>query len=138
MNYSEIKKEIEGFYQKYGRVTIDNIEDTNDHILDDEIKTEQLNDKTEFFTLVAMCAHMVEYNVYDEYIFGSYRELINDFLSEREPDFVSDVGKINEYLRRDDIKAQFYDGLSDLINNKVAEYEDEEEDEELPEDNNMQ
>ena len=83
-----------------------------------------------------MCAHMVEYNVYDEYIFGSYRELINDYISEKEPEFVADVGKINEYLRRDDIKAQFYNGLSDLINNKVAEYEDEEEyDEELPEDN---
>ena len=121
MNYSEIKKTVYAEYQKYGRVTIDNIEEVNDHLLDSDINEDNMEDKKEFFIVTAMCAYMTENDVYDDYFFASYRELNKDYLSERDPEFVSDVAKINEYLRRDDIKEQFYENISKEINDSLNE-----------------
>ena len=126
MKYSNIKNEIEGYYKHVGEINVDNITDVNDHIIDEHLGSERFeNNIEEFYILVSMCAYMAEHNLFDEYFFSSYKELLEEFNSTK--NLINDVEKvleddmdiINEYIKKDKMKSEYYNKLSDVYNERI-------------------
>lgn len=128
MKYSDIKNEIYGYYKHMGEINVDNITDVNDHIIDEHLGNERFeNNIEEFYILVSMCSYMVEHNLYDEYFFTSYEEVLEDFnnsnslLNEIEESLKKDIDMISEYIKKDKIKNDYYDKLSSVYNNQIKD-----------------
>ena len=117
MKYSEIKKSIYHFYTHFKKVDIDNIEEVNDHIISEDLKTSDFEDPLkEFYITVAMCSYMIDNDLYDDYFFNAYKELIEENKLVYDEDINTDLEKINEYLKKDEIKSEYYEKLSELYN----------------------
>ncbi len=133
--YKDKKNEIYGYYKEVGLITVDSIQEVNDNIIDKKIKKEDLeNDLMEFYITVSMCSFMIENDLYDEYFFTTYAELLNeykngtydnmfmDILSDK-ADLESDIEEINEYIKKDEAIRKYYDDVSDIYNEDLEEIE---------------
>lgn len=133
--YKDKKKEIYDYYKELGLITVDSIQEVNDNIIDKKIKKEDLeNDLMEFYITVSMCSFMIENDLYDEYFFTTYAELLNeykngtydnmfmDILSDK-ADLESDIEEINEYIKKDEAIRKYYDDVSDIYNEDLEEIE---------------
>ena len=83
-----------------------------------------------------MCAYMVEHDLYDEYFFKTYLELLDcynsgefdnlfkDILLDKQS-IDNDIDSINDYLKKDEIKMKYYQDVSDIYNDEFHKFEDE-------------
>lgn len=124
MKYSDIKKEIYGYYNHMGNIDNDNIIDVNDHIVGEHLGNNRFEEfLSELYITISMCTYMIEKDLYDEYFFESYKELIDEFNKSKnmfnnlENEFQDDVSNIDEYIKKDEIKKQYYDELSNIYKN---------------------
>ena len=135
--YDEKKKEIYSYYLEYNNIDADNIFDVNDLIIDKKIKKEELEEEVlEFYITVSMCMYMVEHDLYDEYFFRTFLELLDcyksgefdnyfkDILADKQS-IESDIESINDYLKKDEIKMKYYQDVSDIYNDEFHKFEDE-------------
>ncbi len=133
--YKDKKKEIYDYYKELGLITVDSIQEVNDNIIDKKIKKEDLeNDLMEFYITVSMCSFMIENDLYDEYFFTTYAELLNeykngtydnmfmDILADK-ADLESDIEEINEYIKKDEAIRKYYDDVSDIYNEDLEQIE---------------
>ncbi len=124
--YNKRKEEINGFYNKYKNIDIDNIQDVNDKIIDIHLKKENFEHPLEeFYNIIAMCSYMIDNELYDEYFFDTYEELLEEYEEGMFDDFFLDLKddknaindeilKINEYLAHESDMMSYYDNLSDI------------------------
>ena len=124
MKYSDIKKEIYGYYNHIGEIDIDNIQDANDHIIGEHLDNSRFEEFiSEFYITISMCIYMIENDLYDEYFFDSFRELLNEYndskniLNINDEELNNDIDNIKDYLEKDKIKSEYYDKLSELYDN---------------------
>ena len=118
--YIDIKNKIYDCYKKFKKIDSDNIQDINDSIIDNMIdKNDFNNEMLELYYTVSMCFYMIENNLYDEYYFNTFNDIIKE-LGNKELDAVltKDIDTIEDYIKKDEIKSAYYDTLSTL-------YEDE-------------
>lgn len=124
--YKDRKDEIYHFYSHFKNIDVDNIEEVNDHIVDVDLKKEHFeNPLEEFYNTISMCLFMIENDVYDDYFFESYKELLEEYESGKYEDYFldkdndskllnEDILIVNEYLNKDKIKSNYYDKLSEI------------------------
>ena len=124
--YSVRKKEIYDYYNQYKKIDMDSIQDVNDKIIDVHLKKENFdNPLEEFYNIVSMCSYMIDNDLYDEYFFNTYDEILEEYKSgDFDDDFLDinedkksigeDIYKINEYLSNDNDKMNYYDSLSEI------------------------
>lgn len=124
--YNKRKEEINGFYNKYKNIDIDNIQDVNDKIIDIHLKKENFEHPLEeFYNIIAMCSYMIDNELYDEYFFDTYEELLEEYEEGMFDDYFLDLKddknaindeilKINEYLAHESDMMSYYDNLSDI------------------------
>ena len=135
--YKEKKNEIYNYYNEFDFIGIDNVQEVNDKIIDVKIKKEDLeNDLMEFYITTSMCSYMIENDLYDEYFFTTYAELLNDYkngtfdnyfmdiLVDKE-DLENDIDEINDYIRKDEAMSKYYDDVSNIYNEEFKKFEDE-------------
>ena len=125
--YDDKKKEIYSYYLEYSNIDADNIFDKKEE-LDIEV--------LEFYITLSMCAYMVEHDLYDEYFFKTYLELLDcynsgefdnlfkDILLDKQS-IDNDIDSINDYLKKDEIKMKYYQDVSDIYNDEFHKFEDE-------------
>ena len=129
--YKVRKNEIIGFYNKYKNIDSESILDVNDKIVDVNLKKEHFdNPLEEFFNIVAMCSYMVDNDLYDEYFFDTFDEILEEYNEHKfDDDFLDfendkkvldeDISKINEYLSHENDKMNYYDSLSEIYTNEA-------------------
>lgn len=129
--YSKRREEIFDFYNKEGKVDVDNIDEVNDHIVDDYFTKENFdNPLEEFYITCAMCEYMTKNDLYDEYFFESFDELLEEYnegkydeyfldINKDKADLKSDIDDICEYILKDKDKAAYYDALSSVYENEI-------------------
>ena len=135
--YDDKKKKIYSYYLEYNNIDADNIFDVNDLIIDQKIKKEELDiEVLEFYITLSMCAYMVDHDLYDEYFFKTYLELLDCYNSEEfdnlfkdilldKQSIDNDIDSINDYLKKDEIKMKYYQDVSDIYNDEFHKFEDE-------------
>lgn len=135
--YEEKKKEIKGYYNEFGLVSVDNIQEVNDQIIDKKLKKEELeNDLLEFYITVSMCLYMIENDLYDEYFFSTYVELLTEYKTGKYDNYFmdiladkelleSDIEDINDYLKKEEAMGKYYDDVSDIYNEEFEKFEHE-------------
>ena len=116
--YIDIKNKVYECYSKYKKIDVDNIQDINDSICEIN-KSDFENEILELYNTVAMCMYMIEHDLYDEYFFEAYSDILTE-LGNKEFDNVlsKDIDTINDYLKKDEIKSEYYDKLSTLYEDK--------------------
>ena len=126
--YKDRKEEINKYYNKYKDIDIDNIQDINDKIVDKDLKKENFeNPLEEFYNILSMCSYMIDNDLYDEYFFNTYEDILEEYEEGNYDDYFLDVNtdkkdisdeiyKINEYLAMDSDKMNYYDSLSEIYN----------------------
>lgn len=116
--YIDIKNRVYECYSKYKKIDVDNIQDINDSICEIN-KGDFENEMLELYNTVAMCMYMIEHDLYDEYFFEAYSDILTE-LGNKEFDNVlsKDIDTINDYLKKDEIKSEYYDKLSTLYEDK--------------------
>ena len=126
MKYSEIKKEIYGYYEHIGSIDMDSIIDANDHIIDEHLGSSRFENSTEeFYITVAMCSYMINNDLYDEYFFESFKTLLDEFNSSNavlntiEEELKKDIDNISDYIKKDELNKEYYDNLSGVYNNQI-------------------
>ena len=136
--YEDKKKEVFSYYLVYDGINSENISDINDIIIDKKIDKKELeNDLLEFYITVSMCSYMVSNDLYDEYFFKAYVELLDDYKSGKFDnlfkDIISDkeildndIESLNEYLKKEEIKAKYYDDVSNIYNEELNSLDDDE------------
>ena len=82
------------------------------------------NPLEEFFNIVAMCSYMIDNDLYDEYFFNTYDDILEEYDTGKFDDLFLDISdkkalgddiyKINEYLSNDNDKMNYYDSLSEI------------------------
>ena len=123
--YNVRRDEIYSFYNKYKDIDMDSIQDVNDKIIDIHLKKENFdNPLEEFFNIVAMCSYMIDNDLYDEYFFNTYDDILEEYDTGKFDDLFLDISdkkalgddiyKINEYLSNDNDKMNYYDSLSEI------------------------
>ncbi len=133
--YEDKKKEIYSYYLGYSGINNENIIEINDSIIDKKIRKEELdNELLEFYITVSMCLFMVENDLYDEYFFKTYIELLDEYKSGKFDNYFkdiisdkqsleSDIDNISDYLKKEEIKAMYYDNVSDIYNSEFEKFE---------------
>ncbi len=133
--YEDKKKEIYSYYLGYSGINNENIIEINDLIIDKKIRKEELdNELLEFYITVSMCLFMVENDLYDEYFFKTYIELLDEYRSGKFDNYFkdiisdkqnleSDIDNISDYLKKEEIKAMYYDNVSDIYNSEFEKFE---------------
>ena len=105
-----------------------NLLEVNDHIIDVDLKKEHFDDPLEeFYNIVSMCLFMVKNDLYDEYFFDTYKEILEDYSNglfdeydiEDKETLDNDLNDINEYLKKDEIESSYYDSLSKIYDDKI-------------------
>ena len=130
--YSDRKNQINKFYNRYKNIDLDNIQDVNDKIVDIHLKKENFEHPLEeFFNIMAMCSYMIDNDLYDEYFFNTYEDILEEYDEGNYDDYFLDIKdkkdvdeeiyKINEYLSYDNDKMSYYDSLSEIYSNKKDE-----------------
>ncbi len=129
--YSKRREEIFNFYENHKPVDVDNIDEINDHIVDDCFSEENFeNPLEEFYITCAMCAYMAKNDLYDEYFFESFDELLEEYnegkfdeyffdVNADKPSLKSDIDEICEYILKDKDKADYYDALSSVYESEI-------------------
>ena len=124
--YRVRKEQIYNFYSKYKNIDADSIQDVNDKIVDLDLKKEDFdNPLSEFYNIVSMCSYMIDNNLYDEYFFNTYDDILEEYksgsfdecfldINEDKKSLGEDIYKINEYLSNDNDKMNYYDTLSEI------------------------
>ena len=135
--YEDKKKEVFSYYLVYDGINGENISDINNTIIDKKIDKKELeNDLLEFYITVSMCSYMVNNDLYDEYFFKTYVELLDDYNSGKFDnlfkDIISDkeildndIESLNEYLKKEEIKAKYYDDVSNIYNEEINSLDEE-------------
>ena len=125
-SYKSRRDEIFGYYKKYKKVDMDNILDINDKVVDKHIKKENFEHPLEeFYNMVSMCLYMIENDLYDEYFFDTYEDILEEYDEGNFDDYFldikedkklldDDIYKINEYLAHEESKMSYYDNLSEI------------------------
>ncbi len=131
MKYSDIKKEIYGYYEHIGSIDMDSIIDANDHIIDEHLGSSRFENSTEeFYITVAMCSYMINNDLYDEYFFESFKTLLDEFnssnavLNNIEEELKKDIDDIKDYIKKDELNKEYYDNLSGVYNNQIEKNND--------------
>ncbi len=128
ITYSRRKNDIFHYYNHFDKIDVDNIEEVNDHIIDVDLKKEHFDDPLEeFYNIVSMCLFMVKNDLYDEYFFDTYKEILEDYSNglfdeydiEDKETLDNDLNDINEYLKKDEIESSYYDSLSKIYDDKI-------------------
>ncbi len=132
MKYTDLKKEIYGYYKEFDNIDIDNIQDINDHIIDEHINKSYLENNTyEFYITVSMCAYMIENELYDEYFFDAFNELVEEYestkalINDNENELDNDIDNIKDYLKKDEKMEEYYNNLSKIYEDNINKLEDE-------------
>ena len=125
IRYSDRKNEIYGFYNHFDKVDVDNIEEVNDHIIDADLKKEHFDDALEeFYNITSMCSYMIENELYDEYFFKTFKEILDDYrkgmfdnydIVDKET-FENDLKDIEDSIKKDEIEGEYYNSLTDMYN----------------------
>ena len=133
IRYSDRKNEIYGFYNHFDKVDVDNIEEVNDHIVDLDLKKEHFDDDLEeFFNITSMCSYMIENNLYDEYFFKTFREILDDYknglfdnydILDKEV-FDNDLKEIEENIKKDEIEEEYYNNLTNIYDEEINREEE--------------
>lgn len=130
ISYKDRKKQIYDFYNKYKDIDLDSITDVNDKIVDVCLKKENFeNPLEEFYNITSMCSYMIEHDLYDNYFFDTYEEILEEYsegkfddyflnINEDKKDLKEDINRINEYLAHDNDKMSYYDNLSEIYSEK--------------------
>ena len=128
ITYSRRKNDIFHYYNHFDKIDVDNIEEVNDHIIDVDLKKEHFDDPLEeFYNIVSMCLFMVKNDLYDEYFFDTYKEILEDYSNglfdeydiEDKETLDNDLNDINEYLKKYEIESSYYDSLSKIYDDKI-------------------
>ena len=126
MKYSDLKKEIYGYYKQCGDINIDNIQEVNDHITDEHLSKSYFeNTITEFYVTTSMCTYMIENDLYDEYFFDTFPELLEEFnnsssiMNEIEDELKSDIDNVSDYLKKEKTKEEYYNKLSKVYEQDI-------------------
>ena len=126
MKYSDLKKEIYGYYKHCGDINIDNIQEVNDHITDEHLSKSYFeNTITEFYVTTSMCTYMIENDLYDEYFFDTFPELLEEFnnsssiMNEIEDELKSDIDNVSDYLKKEKTKEEYYNKLSEVYEQDI-------------------
>ena len=126
MKYSDLKKEIYGYYKHCGDINIDNIQEVNDHITDEHLSKSYFeNTITEFYVTTSMCTYMIENDLYDEYFFDTFPELLEEFnnsssiMNEIEDELKSDIDNVSDYLKKEKTKEEYYNKLSKVYEQDI-------------------
>ncbi len=126
MKYSDLKKEIYGYYKHCGDINIDNIQEVNDHITDEHLSKSYFeNTITEFYVTTSMCTYMIENDLYDEYFFDTFPELLDEFnnsssiMNEIEDELKSDIDNVSDYLKKEKTKEEYYNKLSEVYEQDI-------------------
>ena len=131
--YKVRKEEIFGYYKSYKKIDVDNIDDVNDKIIDVHLKKENFeNPLEEFYIITAMCIFMIDNDLYDEYFFSSFDEILEEYNNGDFDDYFldyntdkkeleNDINKINEYVSHDNDMMNYYDNLSEIYTNELNE-----------------
>lgn len=134
--YKEKKNEVYSYYLEYSGIDSENIQSVNDKIVDKKLRKEDFdNELMEFYITISMCLFMIENDLYDEYFFNTYAELLNEYKSGKYDNYFmdilsdkelleSDIENINEYIRKDRAKSKYYDDVSDIYNNELEKIEE--------------
>ena len=119
--YSDIKNNIYNHYKHFDKIDIDNISDVNDYITDELGKSYFENNIDEFFVTTAMCTYMIENDLYDEYFFNTFNELLEEYNNSKnimnieiENELNDDIDDIIDYLKKEEIEKEYYDKLSEV------------------------
>ena len=116
--YKDRKKEIYRFYENYKNLNSDSIQDANDYIVDVCLNKEDfMEDISELYIYTAMCSYMLEHDLYDEYFFKSFEELVNEVqIIEYSEELENDINELKDYINKDTSYLKYYDLISNLIN----------------------
>lgn len=129
--YSVLKKEIYSFYEKEGKIDVDNIDVVNDHIVDIDLKKEDFDcPLEEFYIICAMCSYMAKHDLYDDYFFSSFDELLLEYNEGKYDEYFldiendkaclkEDIDLICEYILKDESKMKYYDALTQVYENEL-------------------
>ena len=118
IKYEERKKEIYTFYDNYKNLSNDNISDANDYIVDVCLRKDSFEETIEeFYNYTAMCSYMLEHNLYDEYFFNTFEEVLEEVeLVEKTEELEKDIIELKNYLNKDTMYLKYYDLISNIIN----------------------
>ena len=127
--YKVRKDEIYHFYSHFDKLDNDSITEANDHIVDVDLKREHFeNELEEFFNTTAMCNYMIEHDLYDEYFFSAFDEILEDY-EKLQDDFLdndsdkklfeTDVDNVKDYLIKEESNKEYYDNLSSIYEREL-------------------
>lgn len=130
--YSELKKDIYSYYKHFDKIDIDNITDVNDHITDEDLSKSYFeNTIDEFYVTTAMCTYMIENDLYDEYFFDTFKELLEEYNNsknimniEENDELKNDIENVSDYLKKEDTKEEYYKTLSEVYENELNIHEE--------------
>ena len=126
--YKIRKEEIYSYYNRCDKLDNDIIIEINDHITDSLLSIENFkNELEEFFITVSMCMYMIEHDLYDEYFFSAFKDILedydeikDDFLSENDKElFESDMETVKDYLKKEESNKVYYDVLSSVFEQEI-------------------
>lgn len=130
--YSELKKDIYSYYKHFDKIDIDNITDVNDHITDEDLSKSYFeNTIDEFYVTTAMCTYMIEKDLYDEYFFDTFKELLEEYNNsknimniEENDELKNDIENVSDYLKKENTKEEYYKTLSEVYENELNIHEE--------------
>ena len=116
--YELRKKEIYSYYDNYKNLSNDNIQEANDYIVDVCLKRENFEETiNEFYNFTAMCSYMLEHDLYDEYFFNTFEEILEEVsLVEKTEELEKDIIELKNYLNKDTQYLKYYELISEIIN----------------------
>lgn len=130
--YSDIKNNIYSHYKHFDKIDSDNITDVNDHITDELGKNYFENNIDEFFVTTAMCTYMIENDLYDEYFFDTFNELLEEFNNSKnimnieiEDELNNDIDNVSDYLKKEITKEEYYNKLSEVYESELNALDEE-------------
>lgn len=121
--YSERRDEVYDYYKEVDHVDEDIIEEVNDKLIDSHFKKENFeNPLEEFYIICSMCAYMTSIDVYDDYFFSSFDELLaeyndglyDDYFKDKEKDkeiLSHDISNITEFILKDKDEQDYYNSI---------------------------
>lgn len=130
--YSDIKNNIYNHYKHFDKIDSDNITDVNDHITDELGKNYFENTIDEFYVTTAMCTYMIENDLYDEYFFDTFNELLEEFNNSKnimnieiEDELNNDIDNVSDYLKKEITKEEYYNKLSEVYESELNALDEE-------------
>ena len=127
MKYSELKKQIYNYYKIFDKIDIDNIQDVNDHITSEDLNKSYFENTTyEFYITVAMCIYMIENDLYDNYFFEIFEELLDEYnalkniINDEENELKNDIEIVKDYLKKEKTKEEYYENLSEIYDRDMS------------------